>query len=351
MNINIDIKKLLKLTLKMVLFAVIGLAIIGIGIRIAVCWDDHNGRMYWRDFKLSENVTVRAFNDGKFRVWNKEKKAYVTKKLDWVSGTPPVRDSITVFSRDGRRGYLNVNTGRITLPPQYKKAFHFSEQRAFVVLRESGDSISVIDYSGKVLVRNIAPFISGREYVFKDGLCEIYKDGKVGLLALDGTWTVEPSYFWIEDENTFRVRRLRDEKGFWLIDSNFRKIFPVPYENIQYALGRENGTVYRTKDHVKSLVNYDGSVVQEFVVDSVQDLRYRVGVDEEGDDVYAIDPQLAVYAVDDWVGIMDKKNARIITKAIYTDVEMISPDRLLGRLSFDCESAVLLDRNGRVVKQ
>ena len=63
--------------------------------------------------------------------WKKTGK-YTTPRLDWVADAPE-RDTLTVFSRKGKRGFLNVNDGRIVIEAQYDKAWVFSEGLAAVV--------------------------------------------------------------------------------------------------------------------------------------------------------------------------------------------------------------------------
>lgn len=353
---NAKFKSILNATWKVGL-GLFGLFAIGLAILLASVWYEKSyGRAYWKDKTLSKSIEVLGFNNNCVRVWDWQSCKYVTPKLRWVSGTP-LRDSITVYcNRDGQRGYLNCNTGRIIIPAEkvsFHHAWQFSEGRAFVVT-EDEDSLSVIDYSGKILFRNVAPYIKGYDYVFEDGLCELYIDGKFGLFAKDGTWAVEPKYNHIEYPNTFGYRIARNEEGYWLLDSQLNLVFPVPYDKMEYAIGREKGTgtLYRSKNHVKQLVNYDGSIVEPFVIDGTYNLKYMVRYNEDSEDEYALDPDLVVYSVDGWEGLMNKHTGRVITPAVYTNFQMISKDLLMAELSYNYnDEAVVMDRSGRIVKQ
>lgn len=353
---NTHLKSILNATWKVGL-GLFGLAALIIGILIAILWyDDTYGRAYWKDKTLSKDIKVHGYGNDRARVWDRKTAKYLTPKLRWVSGRPD-RDSITVYCDvKGNRGYINCNTGAIVIPAEkaaYRHAWQFSEGRAFVVLHDD-DSLSVIDYSGKIIVRNVAPFYNGYDYVFEDGLCELRINGKEGLLALDGTWAVEPMYYTIETPNTDGYRLARNEDGHWLFDANLKLVFPEPYDYLAYALGRTEGTgdLYRTKDHVKQLVNYDGSVVEPFVIDGTYNLKYMVSYNEDTADEYALDPDLVVYRVDDWEGLMNKHTGRVITPAIYTDFTMISKELIKAELSYNYnDEAAVMDRSGRVVKQ
>lgn len=353
---KLNLKSILNLTWKVGL-GLFGLVALVIGALIVREWfDDTYGRDPWSDESLSKNVDVHFYNDYRVRLWDKQAGRYVTPRLLWVSGEPE-RDSLTVYAdMDGNRGYVNCNTGKIVIPAgkaRYRHAWHFSEGRAFVVL-PGEDSLSVIDYDGKVVARNVAPHFEDNDYVFENGLCELCKDGRYGLLSKDGTWALEPAFFHIDTPNTFGYLRVRDEKGYWLLDKDLKKVFPEPYDHMSYAIGREEGagTLYLTKNHVKQLVNYDGSIVEPFVIDSTYELKYIIRYNEEEADEYALDPDLVVYRVDDWEGLMNKHTGRPVTPAIYTDFNMISKELIKAELDVNYEGeAVVMDRSGRVVKQ
>lgn len=333
-----------------------GLTALIIGILIAICWyENRYGRSYWRDQDLSKNVVVRGYNSGRVRVYNKKEGKYLSPKLNWISSTPRF-DSLTVYAdKHGYRGYLNCNTGKIVIPAnkgKYRHAWHFSGGRAFVMLPDS-DSLSVIDHDGNIVVRNVAPYRYGNDYVFDWlGLCELEKDGRTGLLALDGTWAIEPKYFSIETRNTFGYRLAHNEKGDWLFDPDHKLVYSEPYDKLEFAIGHEEGTgtLYRTRNHIKELVNYDGSVVEPFVIDGTYNLRYMVKYNTDGEDDYALDPDLVVYRVDEWEGLMNKHTGRPVTRAIYTDFEMISKELIKADLSYNDGIAVVMNRTGHIVK-
>lgn len=338
----------------------VGLGLVGLvaGIIIfflVINWyDGRYGRAAWRDETLSKNVEVHGFNDGRVRIYNSETEKYVTPKLRWVSGTPR-NDSLTVYAdKKGNRGYLDCNSGKIVLPAnkvKYRHAWHFSKGRAFVVLPDE-DSLSVIDAKGNVIVRNVAVYDSDYDYVFSgNGLCELEVDGMSGLLGLDGSWTIEPKYYYIGYPNIFGYRIARNEEGYWLYDPQLKPVYSEPYDYLEFASGRDEGegTLYRTRNHVKELVNYDGSIVEPFVIDGTYNLRYMVKYNEDCEDEYELDPDLVVYQIDGWEGLMNKHTGRLLTPAVYTDFEMISKELIKVELSCSDDNAVIMDRSGRIV--
>lgn len=333
-----------------------GIAAVVIGILIAETWYENSyGRAYWKDKTLSPDIVVRSFNNGRVRVWSKKTGRYITPKLMWVSGCP-IRDSITVYCDvDGNRGYINCNTGAVVIDSKkvgYRHAWQFSEGRAFVVL-PGYDSLSVIDHSGRIIVRNVAPFDKSYDYVYIDGVCKICFDDRCGLLSTDGTWVVRPEFFSIQTPNTFGYRIARNEHGYWLIDKDMKLVFDEPCEGIDYAIGHEEGegTLYITRNHKKQLINYDGSIVEPFVIDGTYDLSYIIRYNSDDTSDYELVTDIVVYRVNGWEGLMNKQNGKIITPAIYTNFKMISKDLVRAELSMSYgDESVVMDKNGRVIK-
>ena len=354
---NAKTKSILNATWKVGL-GLFGFAALIVGILIFDVWYDNTyGRNYRYDKNLSKEIAVHSYNGNRARVWNRRTASYITPKLRWVSDTP-LRDSITVYCDvDGNRGYLNCNNGEIIIPAEkvrYRHAWHFSEGLAFVVLPyPEEECVSIIDYEGNIIAKNVASYEKWYDYVFDNGVCEVRVDGKVGLLASDGTWAVEPKYHDIESPNTFGYRIASNEEGCWLYDPDLKLVFSEPYDKMSYVIGRDEGigALYRTKNHVKQLVNYDGSIVEPFVIDGTYSLKYMTHYNEDNEDEYALDPDLVVYTVDGWEGLMNKHTGHIITPATYADFQMISKDLIKAELDHYDYEAVVMDRSGRVVKQ
>ena len=338
-----------------------GIATLAVGILIFIVWKENTyGRNYRYDKNLSKDIAVHSYNGNngsRARVWNRRTERYVTPKLRWVADTP-LRDSITVYSdANGYRGYLNCNNGEIVIPAgevRYRHAWQFSEGLAFVVLPyPEEECLSIIDYAGNIIAKNVASYEEWYDYVFVDGVCKIRVDGKYGLLAKDGRWAIEPKYYDIECPNTFGYRIACNNEGYWLYNPDLKLAFSEPYDKLSYAVGRdeESGTMYRTKNHVKQMVNYDGSIIEPFVIDGTYDLKYVIRYNEDREDDYALDPDLVVYRVDGWEGLLNKHTGRVITPATYTNFEMISKELISAELGLDDDESVVMDRNGRVVKQ
>lgn len=329
-----------------------GLCALFVGIELAgIKYDKKHGRAAWEDEPLSSDVVVEAFNDGRVRVRNKREGCYTTPMLQWVSGVPE-RDSLTVFcDKDGRRGYLNVNDGRIAIPARFDKAWQFSEGLG-AVLKESG-KVGFIDREGKWALSCEIPFEGGADYLFKDGFCTVSQwiesDEKTICAVYDTTGrAVIPwgAYYYISNPNADGYRIARGEDGDRLYDRKFRLIFPEVFENVSFAAG--NKGIYLTRNHVKQLVDYSGRVIEPFVIDDTRPLRYMVKYHETEADEYELVPDLAVYVVNNWEGLLDLRTGKPVTPAVYWAMEMVSKDLVRARLGYRDES-VVMDKRGHVI--
>ncbi len=347
---NITIKRILNLTWKVGL-GLIGLAAIVISILVAIVWyEEKYGRDYWSDFTLSENVTVEAYNNNTVRIWNKKEVRYTTKKLRWVSGTPE-RDSLTVFcDKEGKRGYLNVNTGEIVIPAQYSKAWQFSEGLGAVL--GANNKIGFIDSRNRPVIQNEIPYVKGFDYIFKDGSCVVkiweIDRWRYAVYAKDGHQILTWAYTRVDEPDYRGYRIVANEDGAWLYDRYFNKVLPDTYDAVELARGRDG--VYVTKNHIKQLLTFDGTVIEPFVIDNTYRLKYMTKYHDDEADEYELVPEIIVYQVNNWEGLMDTRTGKVLTPAKYWHFEMASKDLIRAELGYGDES-VVMDRRGHIVNQ
>lgn len=347
---NAKLKTILSVTWKVGL-GLFGLAAAVIGILITYVWyEETRGRDYYHDKTLSENVVVEAYNNDLVRVKNKKTGKYTTPKLKWVSGTPQ-RDSLTVFcDKNGLRGYLNVNTGEIVIPAQYSKAWQFSEGLGAVLGKDN--RIGFIDKDNNLVIGYEIPYDKCFDYIFKDGYCVVkfweIDRYRYGAYAKDGHMVMGWNYTRIDDPDENGYRIVANEDGCWLYDRDFNKVLPDTYDAIQLARGNEGA--YVTKNHVKQLLDFDGKVLEPFIIDSTYKLKYMTKYHDDEADEYELVTDILVYRVDSWEGLMDASTGKVITPAKYWSFEMISKDLISAELGYG-EERVVMDKRGRVVKQ
>ena len=312
-------------------------------------YEDAYGRDYW-DRKLSENVTLRSFSDNKWRVYNKQTGEYTTEKINWVSEAPET-DSLAVYALPGKRGYININTGRIITDAEandYRKAWVFSDGLAAVMkdgkigfINDQNDVVIPFqfDYTDKCRMYDFG-------YVFHNGYCAMTDaDGNLGLIDKIGNWVVEPEYdeIWAPHKSGYRVIVKDSKHG--VLDSTGTIVYPAEYGYISIL---PDGFVL-TKSGKQWQVDFEGNTVQPFMFDNTYYLNYPIGYNECGEIQYAF-ADFVKYEVMNSYGIMNRITGEPITPAIYSDINMLSKN-LFEVQKYDSYDWYLLDTKGNVVSK
>jgi hypothetical protein len=106
-------KKGLNVTWKVMLSAVCLIAV-AIGVCVLIAFYKDSTQKYFNR-RLSNDVEVLSTRNGsEYFVYNQKIGKFTLKNLDWVSSRPD-NDSLTVFCKDDKRGYFNVNNGEYGL--------------------------------------------------------------------------------------------------------------------------------------------------------------------------------------------------------------------------------------------
>ena len=310
-------------------------------------YEDEYGRDYW-DRKLSDNITLHSFSDNKWRVYDRQTGEYTTDKINWVSETSE-NDSLAVYALPNKRGYIDVNTGRIVIDAEtnnYSKAWIFSEGVAAVC---KDGKIGFINAENEVVIPFQFDFpyeysLWGFNYIFYNGYCAMTNaDGDIGLIDRAGNWVVEPSYdnIYSPEENGYRITVKGDKCG--LLDSDCTTIYAAEYDNINIV---SDGFIL-TKDGRMWQVDFDGNIVHPFLFDATYYIKYPNGYDSCGELIYEF-ADLMKYSIDYRYGIMNRITGEPITPAVYQDINMLS-ENLLEVLDAESYDWHLIDSKGNIV--
>jgi len=266
-------------------------------------------------------------------------------------------DSLVVFrTHDRKRGYLNVNTGKIIIPAQFQRAWNFSEGIAAVY--DEG-KVFFINASGEPVFKNTFPIhydlnFDDIAFQFHDGLCVMRTmDGKWGLINTQGEWVVNPIYNAM-DAPYHGYRRVYDGDHYGLLTSDGSVVLPMVYDDIRRELAG-NGWVL-VKDGLAWQVDFDLRVTVPFVHDGIHTLTYIDSYDtdeyyDEASDEYKThkltQPRFFRFDIGCNSGVIDA-NGKVIIPAIYYNVYIVN-DRLFQVEVTSSGERILLDTQGRYV--
>lgn len=308
-------------------------------------YEENYGRYIPGDVYLSENVEAHHFLDNTYRIYNKCTGKYTTQKVDWVDGEHS-HDSLTIYSMDEKKGYINFLTGEIVVDAVengYKECWDFSEGLAAVL---KDDSIGFINTQGEVEI----PFKFPKherwdvDNRFSDGYCILVGENDfLGLIDTTGSWVLEPVYDYIyeKEENGYRIVTKDGKHG--LLDSLLNVVYPTEYRDITIV---DDGFVL-TNDSTQWLVDLKGNVVKPFLFVWENCLQYQAGYNDCGEAEYAMS-DYSKYETKGRYGILNRITGEPLTPAIFSDVEMLSKELFKVQIA-DGGSWYIVDKMGNMV--
>lgn len=259
----------------------------------------------------NDALTVYLYEDGNVSVRDEATGKMTMKKvrIEWTQDSS--NDSLSVFCSDGLRGYYNAYTGRIAIPAKYRRAWVFSEGLAAV---QKDGNIGFVDHSGKVVIDFLFPYHGNplTDFVFKNGVCVVANnEGKCGVIDKTGSWVLPPEYSYV---------------------SAFR----------DYAVV--------TADGIRKQVSYDGTVLNSFVLDDIEQLVYyrQTGgrYDYDEDECHYTD--YFAYRTGGRWGLMDSEMHRL-TEPLYSSISAINGNLFRATL-LDDYSEVIINNKGETLK-
>lgn len=286
----------------------------------------------WHDSYLFNYTTGKKMHEGKI--------AWIIRSED--------DDSLAVFSDGKKRGYINRFTGEIQIPAEYDHAWIFSDDVACV---QKGNVASFIDHQGnQICDKQFAPPVY-RGYVFYKGYCAVsLKENDWGLIDKDGSWILDGHGY----ENI--RHEFHAGKHYWVITAQDGKegvlteilgrTMEMWYSNIDFD---ETGIYATDSQGWRKKYDFDGKVIEDFVMTDVGTLAYDTDVrDKNGETITKPSRCWAYFADDNHCGLMSD-DGKPLTPAIYTGIEALSPNRFLCHLAWN--EKVMLDEQGRKVEK
>lgn len=264
---------------------------------------------------MNDDLVAIKESDGNLTIKNTETGEVTAEKIkfDWTSSSP--NDSLGVFCSKGKRGYYNSYTGKIVVEAQYRRAWIFSEGLAAV---QKNGHIGFINRKGETVIPFHFPYHGNplSEFVFKDGHCVVADTtGKCGVIDREGKWLIKPLY-----------------------------------DNI--SIYEDHAIV--SKAGIRMQVDYDGRVLNAFVLDAIEALTYTEQErfeNREGEIEYiskTIKTGLFAYRVGGRWGLMDS-NCNRLTEPLYSNIAAVDKNMFRATL-LDRYSEVILNSRGVVMR-
>lgn len=286
---------------------------------------------------VSDNVEIRTYDNGTYSVYNTESREITAKKLEWVDMYPDTDGSLARFTGpDGRKGFIDITTGRIEIPAVYAEVWDFHEGLA-AVMTDDG-IVRFINEEHSVVIESVPGNSEYQHYQFEHGCCVVHdpQSDLFGLIGRNGEWVLTPEYEFIDRAYRNGCRLILDEGLSGLIDKDGNILFEPEYQDITLCQGDD--CAYLTSGGRKQKVSLQGKVIEEFVIDDIITLE-----DKNGDR----HPYLAIYEVSGYAGVIDTRNGRVVIPAEYYRIGLISGGMISASIDYDCLHSVLFSTDGK----
>lgn len=268
------------------------------------------------------------------------------KDIDWIAMCED-SDSLFVFARNGKRGYINRHTGEIALPDKYQKAWNFSSGIASVV---ENDSLYFIDANGNPIHNKkfrhrktvVAPMYHGDYCILVDD------NGKMGLIDLNGSWAVDAQYDWISPEANNFWLMTGEDKLTYVYNDKAQQLFSHGCKQVE--INKDLGIVVTLPNHLLEVYDFDGSKSENLHLCQIEKMYYDK--DEWDDDgTRLIDATtLMRYRMPDGYEGLCKESGELVTEPLYWEVLPVTKDTYICKYK-DSGVAVLINSKGEIIKQ
>lgn len=272
----------------------------------------------------------------------------IAKDIDWIA-LPADEDSLIVYSKDDKRGYINRFSGEIAIPAKYSKAWVFSGGVAAVA---EGDSVYFIDHSGKAVNnKKFAYNPKNHGYVFHGDYCAMaVDDGLMGLIDRNGNWAVEPKYQWIisEANNFWRAREGDSQTGLWYaLNDRAELVTEIGYPEI--TISEDFGIIATLPNHLQVSYGFDGTKSDKFLCRDLEKMYYdKDEWDEEGNKIIDATTLMRYRMSDGYEGLCTV-DGDIITEPIYWEIAPITKETYLCKYK-DASAGVIVNSKGEIVQ-
>lgn len=282
-------------------------------------------RARWYDQPISEKIYFHNGGKGKGFVYRYDHgdKTKIIKGIDWVVKSLD-GDSLAVFAKDGKRGYLNRYTGKVIIPAQYDAAWTFTDGVAGVC---KNDSVWFIDSNGEPINSRKFKRIPGyNDYCYHGGHVKMPHGEKYGFVTKEGNWT---NQYYDNVEIVARdMWRVTENGTLGVLSDSLTCVVPIEYRSI--SVGYMNGIIATTGDNIQKLFDFDGNIINDFVIDGVELLAYPSDeFDDEGNRINKA-ANVNAYYVNDQRGLISK-DGKPITLTKYRDIRALTAD------TYECE--------------
>ena len=256
---------------------------------------------------------------------------------------------ISVYSKNLKRGFFDINTGEPLTDPVYDKAWNFYE------------GVGAVEKDGYItfLNENFQPAITPKFKIvrasddwpeairFRSGQCVLaLTPDSIGVIDKKGEWILEPKYQMISELSTDNCRVVKENGYEGVVDYNGKVLIEPIYDAIRLP---NPGVANVAKDGFQKQITYTGFVLQNFIFDDIKDFENPA------------DDKFTMFEINGKYGVMKSNDCKIIIPALYDEIESLSGNRFKALLPSDenvqpnqgtrTSAWIILDENNNILTE
>ena len=241
---------------------------------------------------------------------------------------------ISVYSKNLKRGFFDINTGEPLTDPVYDKAWNFYE------------GVGAVEKDGYItfLNENFQPAITPKFKIvrasddwpeairFRSGQCVLaLTPDSIGVIDKKGEWILEPKYQMISELSTDNCRVVKENGYEGVVDYNGKVLIEPIYDAIRLP---NPGVANVAKDGFQKQITYTGFVLQNFIFDDIKDFENPA------------DDKFTMFEINGKYGVMKSNDCKIIIPALYDEIESLS-----GNQGTRTSAWIILDENNNILTE
>lgn len=296
---------------------------------------------YYQKMEIGKDFAFYNKGKGKGYIIDKKTGKKIHKGIDWIA-RPADGDSLIVFARNGKRGFLSSKTGNIVIPAKYDAAWCFNDGVAGVC---EGDSVFFIDHYDTPINKRRYKRESGKVYSYHGKYASIGTPGMLTLVDRNGDIILSDSFDdLIPVANEMWISSLHGKKG--VINAEGDPIIPNEYKDVYVY--PEGGIVVMSEDNSKKRMDYNGVITDSFVYENTFTLEYESDeLDKEGQRIRK-PAKLATYCNNNHYGLIDS-DGKPVTPPVYSVIYAYSANLFECRIDNFGEYLMLNESGEKVI--
>lgn len=278
-------------------------------------------------------------------IYNPKTGDILVDSISWLH--TPYGDSIGILAKNGKRAYINLNTGAVITPLEYDKAWEFNSERGVMV---KNDSIYIFKADGQPV--NPIGFKYRQQYqlIFHQGkLILKMDDNKMGLIDTAATWILEPVYTFIKNEHQHRLYNTKLDEQCIVYNYDLDTILTGQYKEIE--VDWSEGIIATEHNGLQHLFDYKGKLIYEVIFKDIRELTYNTKrLDSNGEEIWESTECYAYIDYNNKEGLMDK-NYKVLTPPLFYDIKARSKHIFFATFGqYDDEFGTLIDHHGKPIR-